>query len=241
MGIEWLSKHKAPFGSSPSNITIYGESTGSLSVETQIHSLLPARFSRAIMQSQVLGAPLFSTPQTIQEKTVVYTAVKEKLKISTHRRTRKGSLARSHESLPSLRSKEWTCWDIDDGWNFDGWRVARALLVERAFAAGKYSCGKGTVVRLVMSQYPIADPRPSTTALIDTLSIISAEKADAILKAIQYHTGKQVERRVWCPAENHRGRDVVQTYRSVSKHFSFLGTESWRICILSSYSRLGYA
>lgn len=61
--------------------------------------------------------------------------------------------------------------------------MARALLVERAFAAGKYSCGKGTVVRLVMSQYPIIDPRPSTAALIDTLSIISAEKADAILKA----------------------------------------------------------
>ena len=45
------------------------------------------------------------------------------------------------------------------------------------------TAAEGSVVGLVMSQYPITDPRPSRTALMDTLSIISAEKADAILKA----------------------------------------------------------
>jgi carboxylesterase type B len=71
------------FGGDPSNITVYGESAGSLGAHSQISSLLSSYFSLVVLQSMILGTPVFSNPQTIAEKSYVYEKVKEVLKATT--------------------------------------------------------------------------------------------------------------------------------------------------------------
>ena len=58
MGLEWVQQNINHFGGDPNNVTIFGESSGSVSVS--IHLLSPlsrTKFSRAIMQSGTANMP----------------------------------------------------------------------------------------------------------------------------------------------------------------------------------------
>ncbi|KAL2060719.1 hypothetical protein VTL71DRAFT_9360 [Oculimacula yallundae] len=83
LALEWVHKHIGPFGGSCSDITTYGESFGSLGVETLLHSELTPRFSKAILQSEVLGAPLLTNPETIAAKSATYDKMKTYLGVTT--------------------------------------------------------------------------------------------------------------------------------------------------------------
>ncbi|KAF8858989.1 alpha/beta-hydrolase [Acephala macrosclerotiorum] len=83
--LTWISRSITPFGGSPHSITIYGESHGSTAIATQLHSSprFPAVFSRAIIQSQTLGAPLFATPLSLSTASSLYAATKSVLNVTT--------------------------------------------------------------------------------------------------------------------------------------------------------------
>jgi carboxylesterase type B len=66
----------SPFSGSPQNITLLGESAGSMNVLNQLHSLLPGRFRRAILQSGIIGTPSICVPSPLSDQNLWYTSVK---------------------------------------------------------------------------------------------------------------------------------------------------------------------
>ncbi|KAI9649486.1 hypothetical protein NHQ30_002062 [Ciborinia camelliae] len=192
LALTWLSKHITPFGGSPNKVTIYGESAGSLAVESQIHSLLPPHFHRAIMQSQTMGQPIFSTPRSIETKSKLYIQTKEKLGINTVKELQEvewEQLINVYRALNPLGELA-----MIDGEFFDeGWRSR--------FSFGKGEDGEegkgtppailigntereGAVIKFLSMNSPKQNPRPSIQTLTTSLStIISPPQAEAILKA----------------------------------------------------------
>jgi carboxylesterase type B len=185
--LEWIHKHIGPFGGSSTEITLYGESAGSLATESQMHSLLPARFSRVILQSQELGAPLVSTPESIATKDWIYTKTKVHL---------------NAKSVKELQEVPWqdllTAYNASDprtglahvpmidGLFFDeNWRS------NYQFARGRSgtvllgnTAAEGAVVTLVLAAAPKPASPPPTSALITALqSVITGEKLAPLINA----------------------------------------------------------
>ncbi|TVY65719.1 Lipase, partial [Lachnellula suecica] len=187
LSLEWIYKHISPFGGSPTNITLYGESAGSLATETQLHSLLPARFSRCILQPQVLGAPIFSQPETIATKSAIFTKIKEHLSVQTVKQLQEvpyqDVLDASNTCDPRAGFAHVPMIDgilLDENWrnNFQlAHGTSSAILVGNTAA-------EGSAVSLVLSTVPKPAFPPSTSALIEALqSVTTGEKPTALLNA----------------------------------------------------------
>src|ERR1700761_938209 len=83
LGIEWVYRNISAFGGDPGNITLVGESAGSMSVMSQIHLRLQGRFRRAVCQSGVIGTATVNIPSPIEEQEPVYQKLKEDCKART--------------------------------------------------------------------------------------------------------------------------------------------------------------
>lgn len=59
LGLQWVQKNIAAFGGNPSQVTIFGESAGAISVGLHL-VIKPSQglFQRAIMESNPLGLPM---------------------------------------------------------------------------------------------------------------------------------------------------------------------------------------
>lgn len=171
LALEWVHKYIGPFGGSTSDITIYGESFGSLGVETLIHSRLNPRFSKAIMQSQVLGAPLLTNPETIASKSATYEKVKTFLGVKTVKELqavtwqdmlKAFAVSDPRAGLPQVPmiddvvlSASWR-----DNYNFSRGRNGRVIIGNTGY--------EGAVIEAVLASVPKAESPPSTKALIDS-------------------------------------------------------------------------
>jgi carboxylesterase type B len=82
-GLEWVYRNIAPFGGNPNNITLLGESAGSMDVLHQIHTILPGRFHRAILQSGIIGTPTMAVPSTTEEQDEWYETAKKFVKVGS--------------------------------------------------------------------------------------------------------------------------------------------------------------
>lgn len=185
-GIEWVSKYIAPFGGDPSNITIYGESAGAQAVHSQISSLLPSYFSRAILQSMTLGTPVMSNPQTVEEKSWVYDRVKDFLKVTTVKELQEVSWEDLVEAYKTSdpRYGFGEVGMIDEEFYTESWRD------RLQFAGGKGELLLGTtgneqsVTAIVLLQYPKVETKPTAQTMIDNLkAAASPTKVDALLEA----------------------------------------------------------
>ncbi|KAA8572120.1 hypothetical protein EYC84_002040 [Monilinia fructicola] len=123
LAITWISKHIAPFGGSPGRLTIYSESAGSVCVESQIHSLLPPHFHRAIMQSQTMGQPLFSTPQSIEAKSDIYNKLKENIGVKTVKELQQVEWKKLIEAYGAIKTGSIELGMIDDEFFGKDWRT----------------------------------------------------------------------------------------------------------------------
>ncbi|KAM3068038.1 hypothetical protein ACMFMG_011086 [Clarireedia jacksonii] len=186
LAITWVSKYIAPFGGSP-NITISGESAGSLAVEYQIHSLLPAHFSRAIMQSQNLGQALFSIPQSMEVKSALYQKTKDKLKVHTVKELQKVpwkefvDAYRSIDPRPGLGELI----TLDDEFFSSNWRTTFSFAENSQHEVLVGNTGReGSVIEFLSIAAPKPASRPPLEAFTTTLSsIIPSTKVDDFLKA----------------------------------------------------------
>ncbi|PVH83945.1 alpha/beta-hydrolase [Cadophora sp. DSE1049] len=184
LALEWVHKYIGPFGGSSSDITIYGESFGSLGVETLIHSDMNPRFSKAIMQSQVLGAPLLTNPETIASKSATYEKVKTFLGVKTVKDLQGAKwqdLLKAYETsdpragLPQVPmiddfvlSANWR-----DNYNFYRGRNGRVIIGNTGY--------EGAVIEAVLANALKAESSPSSKTLIESAQ---AALPDAPVKRI---------------------------------------------------------
>ncbi|CAD6447384.1 ffdbc64b-3cd6-4d6d-850f-379d78cce0a6 [Sclerotinia trifoliorum] len=193
LALTWLSKYSRPFGGSPSNLTIYGESAGSLAVESQIHCLLPPHFHRAIMQSQTMGQPLFSVPQCIDQKSQLYNKTKEKLGLTSVKEMQEVNCEKLMEAYRAVDARaglgELAMVDgefFDEDWRtrFSFKRNARKYEGRKSEIMIGNTGREGSVIKFIMIGSPKQDSRPETETLMTALTtLISTEKVNEILKA----------------------------------------------------------
>ncbi|KAK0114231.1 hypothetical protein ONS95_013729 [Cadophora gregata] len=171
LALEWVHKYIGPFGGSTSDITIYGESFGSLGVESLIHSELNPRFSKAIMQSHVLGAPLLTNPETIASKSATYEKVKSFLRVQTLEELR---LVKWQDLLKAYAASDPRAGlpqvpmiddivlsaDWQDNYNFSRGRNGRILIGTTGY--------EGAVIEAVLAGAPKAESPPTAKALISS-------------------------------------------------------------------------
>ncbi|KAH6720641.1 Alpha/Beta hydrolase protein [Leptodontidium sp. MPI-SDFR-AT-0119] len=171
LALEWVHKYIGPFGGSCSDITTYGESFGSLGVETLLHSELYPRFSKAILQSQVLGAPLLTNPETIAAKSATYEKVKKYLGLTTLHQLQtvnwqdllKAYVACDPRAgLPQVPmidgivlSENWR-----DNYNFSRGRSGAVMIGTTGY--------EGAVIEAVLVGAPKSQSPPTTKTLIDS-------------------------------------------------------------------------
>jgi carboxylesterase type B len=186
LGIEWIYRNIAAFGGDPDNITLVGESAGSMSVMSQIHLRLPGRFRRAVCQSGVIGTATVMIPSTIDEQEPVYSHLKQHFKVETLddlRRISGEDLSLAFQkfqppasglSRPTLDGvhydASWRERNASSG--VSGWKEFALLIgdVEHEYTVWEYSM----LVRkkfLAKKETP-----PSTTAFIDELSALVPEQ-----------------------------------------------------------------
>ncbi|KAG0647699.1 Lipase 1 [Hyphodiscus hymeniophilus] len=182
--LAWIQRYIKPLGGNPDNVTLYGESAGSLAVHAQMKSLLPAYFIRCILQSQVMGAPPFSTPQSVAEKTVVYEAVKKHLNTTT---------------LAALEAVAWeklvAAYEVCDPKHalgeqvmLDGefmnedWAEAFNFAKENGELIIGNTGSEGAVITAVSAASPAVEPKPGPKAFITSLnSFLPLSKLTPIL------------------------------------------------------------
>lgn len=147
---------------------LYGESSGSCAVHAQIHSLLPARFWRAAMQSELLGAPLATTPQTIEEKSEVYEKVKETLGVTTLKELEAvpwEDLIKAYQ-MSDPRSGIGEVGMVDGQFFSSFWRDHFAFQGELLLGT---TDDEGTVIDSVIRAGRGTNPRPKTKELLEGL------------------------------------------------------------------------
>ncbi|PVH79021.1 alpha/beta-hydrolase [Cadophora sp. DSE1049] len=166
--LTWLSHHISPFGGSPTNIVPYGESHGSVLIETLLHCIPPPPISRAIMQSQTLRTPIFTPTLTLTSSNTLYNATKSALGITT---------------LPELESIPWqdllAAYTTSDPRNGFG----HVPIIDDVFFPSNFASNftfkgdlilgttgkESAVISCVAANFPTISPKPSTSTLLSTL------------------------------------------------------------------------
>jgi carboxylesterase type B len=176
------------------NITIYGESHGSVLVNALVHSSIPAPlpFSRAIMQSSQLGMPI-STPQPLSYQNAIYESIKRSLGASTLSELQ----AVEFEKLLEAYKKCDPSASVQAGLVLDG-NFLHDKFQENFSFKGNIMIGTNgaeeTVLRMVCAWHLRVVPPPALSNLIPTLSsFLRAEIIRGILMAygIDETTGKE--------------------------------------------------
>ncbi|KAH8671820.1 Carboxylesterase family-domain-containing protein [Tricladium varicosporioides] len=177
MALKWLHHNIPAFGGSATNITLYGSSAGSLAVQSLIHSTLPAYFRNAILQSQVLGAPLFSAPQTLESATQVCESVKRELQVETVKELEDidtEKLVKAYQSA-NPRNGLAEIGTIDGEFWAETWK-------DRLSLPGNVMLGtnanESAVIKLISSSSPKPSSRPSTKSILASLSSVKTEHGD---------------------------------------------------------------
>lgn len=142
------------------------------------------------MQSQVLGAPIFSEPESIATKSAVFAKVKEHLRVQSVKELQEvpweDLLAASDASDPRVGLAHVPLLDgefFDDNWktthHFADSKSGSVILGNTA--------AEGSVVALVLSAMPKPPSPPLTSALVLALqSIISPEKIAPFVNAYSF-------------------------------------------------------
>ncbi|PMD40957.1 alpha/beta-hydrolase [Hyaloscypha variabilis F] len=183
MAIKWIYHNIHAFGGSPNNLTIYGESHGSVIVDFLLHSTsqFPSHVTRAITQSGQVNTPT-SYPKSLTEHNDLYTSLKTHLNISTLSELQ----AIPYPDLLAAYFK------ADPGAS-----VGPTLLVDGHFLDEnwKESSFQGTimtgntsneecVLQSVCAWFPAQTPRPSFPSLVSNLTpVIGAATLNSILTA----------------------------------------------------------
>ncbi|KAH6690794.1 Alpha/Beta hydrolase protein, partial [Leptodontidium sp. MPI-SDFR-AT-0119] len=167
--LTWLSQNITPFGGSPTNITASGESHGSVLIHTLLHCHPPAPISRAILQSQFLNTPIFTTPLTLSSYSPLYHATKTALNITT---------------LSQLETVPYQ--DLLTAYTTSNPRngLGHTPVIDEIFLPSNFTekytftgpliigttGNESTVISSVASNFPLLTPKPSTSNLLTTLS-----------------------------------------------------------------------
>ncbi|KAH6668995.1 Carboxylesterase family-domain-containing protein [Halenospora varia] len=190
--LQWLHHNIPAFGGSATNITLYGSSAGSLAVQSLIHSTLPAYFRNAILQSQVLGAPLFSTPQNLESASAICEGVKRTLKVETIRQLEDvdaEELVKAYQSanprngLAEVGTIDGEFWD-------ENWRKRLSLPGNVMLGT---NANESAVIKLISSSSPKPSSQPSTKSILTSFSSVKTEHADInnLLSAYQISKSSQ--------------------------------------------------
>jgi len=155
---------------------LYGNSSGSCGVHAQIHSLLPAKFWRAAMQSELMGSPLTTIPQTIEEKSEVYEKVKETLGVATLKELEAVPWQDLHRTyqVSDPRHGFGEVGMIDGQFYCSFWRDHFAFQGELVLGTTDH---EGTVIDMLLRPQPGTNPRPKAQELIDKLSSLPLSKS----------------------------------------------------------------
>ncbi|KAH7416745.1 Alpha/Beta hydrolase protein [Cadophora sp. MPI-SDFR-AT-0126] len=166
--LTWLSHHISSFGGSPNNIVPYGESHGSVLIETLLHCTPPPPISRAIMQSQTLRTPIFTPTLTLASSNTLYNATKSALGVTT---------------LSELETIPWeqllTAYATSDPRNGFG----HVPIIDDTFFPSDFASNftfkgdlilgttgkESAVISCVAANFPTISPKPFTSALLSTL------------------------------------------------------------------------
>lgn len=143
-----------------------------------LHSTLIPKFSRCILQSPVLGAPLFSNPESIATKSSVYEKVKGNLNVKTVQELQKvpwqDLLKAFSASDPRAGLTHVPMIDhfFSENWRDQAWfarkRTGHVMIGNMAVEAG-------SVVSVVLGGTPKPPTPPKTQALIDALGAAVGE------------------------------------------------------------------
>ncbi|RDW77850.1 hypothetical protein BP5796_05702 [Coleophoma crateriformis] len=157
LAIEWVYRYITEFGGDPQNITISGESAGALGVQSQIHSLFPSHFSRAILQSSSLSSPALHYPQSLEEKNEIYAKLLAALHVNTVDELRKVpwidllnayEICNGRNGLPELLlvDDEFISASWQKSFSFPSWNGKEVLIGDTA--------NEGDVFRLLAMSVP---------------------------------------------------------------------------------------
>ncbi|RDW85327.1 hypothetical protein BP6252_02917 [Coleophoma cylindrospora] len=194
LAIEWVYKHITGFGGDPHNITISGESAGALGVQSQIHSLFPSRFSRAILQSSSLSSPALHYPQSLEEKNEIYAKLLAALQVNTVDDLRKVpwiDLLNAYENcngrnaLPELLlvDDEFISASWQENFSFPSWSGKEVLIGDTA--------NEGDVARLLAMSVPDSkQPFDSEKLVLDICRDLSEIQAADLTHVYDISPGK---------------------------------------------------
>ncbi|KAE8442961.1 hypothetical protein EG329_002499 [Mollisiaceae sp. DMI_Dod_QoI] len=176
--LQWIHTNIAPFGGSPINITIYGESHGSLAISAQMHSSrdFPPFFTRTILQSQILGGPLLSDPLPLSAANTHYEATKTALNITSAKEL---EVAPWQELLAAFQNADLRKGfghvpTMDNVFLAENWREGLKNKVSGKGMELLIGCtgNESSVLKMVLCSAPASDAKPPTSSLIAAWSTI---------------------------------------------------------------------
>lgn len=154
-----------------------------------MHSDLEPRFSKCILQSQILGAPLFGNPETIATKSAVYEKVKANLGVTTVQQLQ---LVPWQDLLKAFASSDPRAGlphvpMIDDIVLSENWKNNYNFARARSGSVLVGNTGyEASVIEAVLAVVSKPATPPSTKDLLASIrSVVSAEKVDPMLSQYQ--------------------------------------------------------
>ncbi|KAH8800392.1 Alpha/Beta hydrolase protein [Xylogone sp. PMI_703] len=187
LGIEWVYHFIRPFGGDPQNITLIGESAGAFQVASHIHSALPGRFCRAILQSGTLDAPLQSHIASIGDQNNRWEKLKALTKANSVEKLRSVPATDLIKAWFSIHARRHTAavpeWTLDGAWLRDDWEETVSSRNLQVIIGDTEAEGALYAVLCEISKIKFSDKPINMNTIWNEIETSIPTKAVAILKS----------------------------------------------------------